>query len=99
MFSVGDPVFLAVCYLPPVGSIRLRSLGAADRFEALTELVGSCVGEGEVLLCGDFNAILGQTAGSASGLRGVRGHGSALVDLCELHGLHLQAIFSEWCCA
>ena len=92
VFGVGDPVFLAACYLPPVGSVRLRSRAAADRFEALAELVGSCVGDGEVLICGDFNAILAQSVDSASGLRGVRGHGCAFVDLCGLHGLHVPVV-------
>ena len=50
-------VFVAVCYIPPVGSSR--DVDVAERLLLLEEQTQRFQAEGQVILCGDFNARCG----------------------------------------
>ena len=81
LFGVSAPVFLAACYVPPVGSQRLSVVPADERFARLSVQIGEAQQAGHVLLCGDFNASV--CTSDQGGHRGVSGHGRALVAMCE----------------
>ncbi|MDA8001866.1 MAG: endonuclease/exonuclease/phosphatase family protein [Alphaproteobacteria bacterium] len=49
--------FVAVCYFPPVGSSR--EVDTEERFQVLTEQIQRFQLEGQVVVCGDFNARCG----------------------------------------
>ena len=53
----GCVFFVAVCYIPPVGSSR--DVDVAERFLLLEEQIQRFQAEGQVVICGDFNARCG----------------------------------------
>ena len=50
-------VNIAVCYFPPAGSSR--EVDIEERFQVLEEQVNRFELEGEIVVCGDFNARCG----------------------------------------
>ena len=68
----GRVFFVAVCYVPPVGSSR--DVDVSERLLLLEEQTQKFQAEGQVVLCGDFNARCG-------GLRDVDG---GMVDRCNV---------------
>ncbi len=87
------PLFVGCCYLPPSTSRRLRTSPLVDRLAALEQRVATAAAEGDVLLAGDFNALIGAQA-DCGGTRGatdmaVNHNGTCLLQLSCRHGLML----------
>ena len=91
VFGVSGPVFLAACYVPPQGSVRLQGRDVTDRFDALAGRVDSAMAHGEVFLCGDFNASFRAEHSAPTGLRSGAAHGRQLLQICEAHDLAVLA--------
>ena len=85
--GVSCPVFLAACYVPPQGSVRLLGRDVTDRFDSLAGRVDSAMAHGEVILCGDFNAAFRVEHSAPTGLHSAGAHGRQLLHICEAHGL------------
>ena len=58
-------IFIAVCYFPPASSSR--DVDIEERFHVLGEQVVNLQVEGQVMVCGDFNARCGEL-GDSDGL-------------------------------
>ena len=86
-FGISSPVFLAACYVPPQGSVRLQFRDIAQRFDSLAGQVDRAMALGEVMLCGDFNASFQGDPSSPVGLRSSGAHGLQLLQICEAHDM------------
>ncbi len=60
LFTTGLPLFLILCYIPPLNSKRMTVELAADHFSALQLLITETAVLGDVLCAGDFNARTGE---------------------------------------
>ena len=84
-------IFIAVCYFPPAS--LSRDMDIEERFHVLGEQVVNLQVEGQVMVCGDFNARCGEL-GDSDGLpnRGCvdlvkNGQGELLVDWMRISSL------------
>jgi exonuclease III len=56
------PLFVAACYIPPVGSKQLKQVPLAQRYMDLAGAAAEARAEGYVILTGDFNAAVDPSA-------------------------------------
>ncbi len=95
------PWFVAVAYLPPQGSNKLKQIGVSQRLDTLAEIAAAAAELGHVLVAGDFNARVAHAPESLVNLgdgiplaRGftdaaINSHGRDLLRFCQQTGLLL----------